>query len=170
MRLKWNPSESSFEAEFQDFQGDLAAVKAAGFKTTGAPGWVWYTQKVGPLDKLRKNRPASGLTILEDALAEYNRLKIEEDKKTALLAELKAAKKESKVDKPGKVEPVPEGQEFGYNCVADTEKTIRIGYVPPVWTGPRCVVCDDPVRFYELQEPPTCLSCEIALEKQPELF
>jgi hypothetical protein len=169
MRIIWNQKESCFEAEFQDFQGDLAAVKAAGFRTTGAPGWVWYTLKVEALDKLRKNRPASGLTILEDALVEYNRLKEQETKKAALLAELKAAKKKTE-PKETKVFVVPHGQEFGYNCVEDSDKKIRIGYVPPEFTGPRCVVCNDEVYFYELQEPPTCLSCELELDKQPELF
>jgi hypothetical protein len=169
MRLKWNPAESCFEAEFQDFQGDLAAVKAAGFRTTGAPGWVWYTLKAEVLDKLRKNRPASGLTIIEDALVEYNRLKEQESKKAALLAELKVEKKKTE-PKETKAYVVPEGQEFGYNSVEDSDKRIRIGYVAPEFTGPRCVVCKGEVYFYEMQEPPTCLSCEVMLDKQEELF
>lgn len=169
MKLKWNPVDYCFEAEFHDFHADLQAVKSAGFKTTGAPDWVWYTPKTGPLDKLRKNRPASGLTILEDALAQYNRIKAEETTKAALLAELKAAKKLVKRDDP--VGAIPDGQEFGYNDVPGAEdKMIRIGYIPPAWTGPVCIICKDPVRFYELQEPPTCLSCEVALDNQPDLF
>lgn len=169
MKLKWNPTEYCFEAEFQDFQNDLAAVKAAGFKTSGPPQWTWYTGKAGPLDKLKKNRPASGLTITDEAFEQYTRLKEEENKKAALLAELKAAKKAKPVeDSP--VEPVPAGQEFGYNCVPDVEKTIHIGYIPPVWTGPVCFVCKDYVYFYERQEPPTCLTCEIMLDNEPELF
>lgn len=171
MRLKWNPGMSYFEAEFQDFQTDLDAVKAAGFKTTGSPDWIWHTQKIGPLDKLRKNRPASGLTILEDALVEYKRIKAQEESKAALLAELKAAKKaiKKKVE-PEAQEPLAEGEYFKSFCVPDSEPTIYIGHIAPPYTGPQCVVCKGPVYFFELQSPPTCMWCEIQLDNSEELF
>ena len=172
MRLKWNPAEACFEAEFQDFQGDLESVKAAGFKTSGPPSWTWYTNKIAVLENLRANRPASGLTILTDALVEYKRIKADADAVTALMAELKAAKKIIKRLKQndGVVIEIPDGAEFGYNCVADSEPTVYVGYVAPTWTGPVCHICRSPVYFYELQNPPTCLSCEIRLDKPPDLF
>ena len=166
MRLKWNSREKCFEAEFQDFQADLAAVKSAGFKTTGPPGWTWYTPKVAVLDKLRKNRPASGLTILEDALVEYQRLKRAEEEKKALLAELK----EKRVVKKESCTPIPEGQIFGYNEVEDCKPVIRVGYVAPIWDGPVCRFCGAPVYFYELLDPPTCIYCEIKLDEVPDMF
>lgn len=169
MRLIWNPKEFCFEAEFQDFQNDLDAVKAAGFKTTGPPDWKWFTFKIAVLEKLRKHRPLSGLTILEDALEHYKRLRKEEDVRAALLAELKQKKKHKPPEKLGDY-AVPEGQEFGYNCVEDIEPTVRIGYIPPVWAGPNCHICNGRVDFYELQSPPTCLYCEKQLDNSEDLF
>lgn len=169
MRLTWNPKEYCFEAEFQDFQNDLAAVKAAGFKTTGPPDWKWFTFKPAVLEKLRKNRPPSGLTIMQDALDQFTRLRKEDADRIALLAELKKSKKA--VKKPeAKLEPLLEGQEFGYNCVEDVKTTFRIGYVAPEWTGLSCHICAGPVYMYEKQEPPTCLWCEKVLDTAPEMF
>jgi hypothetical protein len=169
MRLIWNSKEGCFEAEFQNFQTDLDAVKAAGFKTTGPPEWKWYTCKIEPLDKLRENRPASGLTILEDALDAYNRIKREKAAKDALLAELKAAKKENPNSTGIKL--IYEMCEQGFKCVQVEGAGIgKAEYVPLVWSGPRCVICKDPVYFYEKQEPPTCGWCEGQLDDAPELF
>lgn len=167
MKLVWNKREACFEAEFQDFQSDLLAVKVAGFKTTGKPDWKWFTFKTSVLDKLKENRPASGLTILEDALNHYNRLKEEEKKKEELLKELKRAKKVVKKEEPYQL---PEGRMFGYNEVKDTEPTVRIGYIPPKWEGAVCFICRCPVYFYEKLEPPTCMWCEIVLDNEPKMF
>lgn len=172
LRLTWNPAEHRFEAEFQDFQNDLDCVKLAGFKTTGPPEWTWYTSKIPVLEKLRKNKPPSGLTILLDALDQYKRLRKEEDDRLALLAELKKAKKAVvESNKPvATSEPLKEGQEFGYNYVKDVERTIYIGYVAPEWTGLRCYICNASVLVFELQNPPTCMWCEIQLDNSPDLF
>ena len=90
-----------FEARFsQDFQGDLDAVKAAGFKPdTSSGSWVWHTAKIPVLEKLREKRPASGIAIDNETFEKYKELaaqfeKNEEVKKAAKALE-KARKKES---------------------------------------------------------------------------
>src|SRR6266403_3443547 len=114
MNLRWNGTYRRFEAEFStDFNGDLAAVKAAGFKTDGAPGWIWYTYKAGPLTKLREARPASGLTISSEAREQYTCLWAVEEKNAKLKAELtahnKILKKKLKIEEQeGKAMPIPE--------------------------------------------------------------
>lgn len=174
MKLVWNPKEACFEAVFQDFQNDLNAVKAAGFKTTGPPEWKWFTLKISPLDKLKKNRPASGLTILEDALVEYNRIKEEDAGKAALLAELKAAKKANKRAKKDDLSGYAMCPE-GFMCVCVEPVKLgsdrnRFNYVPPEWTGSHCFICKDTVYPYERQEPATCIYCEIVVDNGPELW
>lgn len=168
MRLVWNKQERSFEAEFQDFKGDLEAVKAAGFKTSGPPSWVWYATKASQLDKLKEKRPAS-LTILEDALLEYQKLKKEEDEKAALLNELKAAKKAVKTalaDQPEE-QSLSSKEWFEYVNTIESSGSEKVEHI---WDGPICSVCNCPVYFYMTQTPPMCLWCEKQLDSEPELF
>jgi hypothetical protein len=168
MKIIWNIAEACFEVQFHDFNVDLEAVKKAGFRTTGPPEWKWYTDKISPLDKLRKNRPASGLSIMQDALDQYTRLKEQDDKKKALLAELKEAKKgEPKRAEKGYTVLCEEG--FGYMPVEPSDPT-KLPYTPPVWTGPICRICSSPVYFYEDQKNKICLYCELQLDNAPDLF
>jgi SNF2 family DNA or RNA helicase len=72
MNITYSQRLGRFEAEFSlDFDGDKAAAKAAGWKFD-RPTWV--TESLSCVNNLRKNRPASGLTITSDAKAEYVRL------------------------------------------------------------------------------------------------
>jgi len=152
-----------FEAEFSDFEGDLAAVKAAGFKTDGPPEWIWYTYKSSPLTKLRTHRPASGLTISAEAREQYTALSPVEENNAKIKVELAKANKELKKTlkedegKTSLVVPVK-----GYIGAEDlppmplSEKH----YVPPPPPETTCIICKAPVYPYELQNPPTCLWCE----------
>lgn len=175
MNLRWNGTHRRFEAEFSsDFQGDLEAVKAAGFKTTGAPEWIWFSQKAAPLTKLRENRPASGLTITAEAREQYTPLAALEAKNAEIKAQLaasnKALKKKLKEEKQEEstTKPLPMKMcEKGYVCFSrgDLPPVILVDYESPKSKTPipdlKCFICGQPVYFYEKQDPPTCLWCEI---------
>src|SRR5271165_5837314 len=96
MNLRY--ANSRFEAEFsQDFQGDLAAVKSAGFKYDSSTGYpVWHTIKMPVLLKLRENRPASGITINPDALEIFKLWKEAHEKNEVIKAEVRKLDKERK--------------------------------------------------------------------------
>src|SRR5580692_4600744 len=86
MRIVWNPKDFCFELEFDkaNFHDDLDKAKSAGFKTTGPPHWIWYSNGIKALKILRENKPASGLTITDEARGEFDRLSLEWDKKEEL--------------------------------------------------------------------------------------
>ena len=162
MNLIWNGTHRRFEAQFEEFQGDLAAVKAAGFKTDGAPEWIWYTCRAGPLTKLRENRPPSGLTISPEARENFTALLSVETKnaetKAQLAAHNKELKKKLKIDDK-EILVIPEK---GYIDASDLpfKPSPVVAYKPPAPPTTLCIVCQDPVYFYEKQDPPTCLWCE----------
>lgn len=169
MNVVWNLTERRFEAVFSsDFQGDLAAVKNVGFRTTGAPSWIWWTDKVTVLNKLRENRPASDLTIDTSALVIYKALNDQFEENQKIKKELARQRKLLKRDKLQEVELAV--TEFGE---IDWSKKWWIGkedlpVIPPYEhkhsiTSPpdlKCRICGSVIYFYELQNPPTCLWCE----------
>ena len=169
MNLRWNGTLRRFEAEFSaDFQGDLAAVKAAGFKTNGAPGWIWHTSKAGPLTKLRTLR-AGLLTISPEARAQYILLAAMDEKNAIVKAQLqkvtKERKKKEKINAPSTEMIVPEK---GYIDASDLPPLSCLvqPYIPPPPPETKCIICGVPVYFYELQNPPVCLWDEkIVLDK-----
>ena len=172
MIISYNETLRRFEAQFTtDFNGDLAAVKAAGFKTDGpTSGWVWHTAKIPVLNKLRENRPASGLEITNEALAVYKVLSERERVNSEAKAKFKEIEKEAK-----KKRKEQEQEEQTTTLFAVPEGKIWIGpedlppkppfvsEIAPIprHTGPWCHVCGQPVYMYELQSPPTCLWCEL---------
>lgn len=175
MNLRWNGTYRRFEAEFStDFQGDLAAVKAAGFKTDGAPEWIWYTYKAGPLTKLRANRPASGLTITPEAREQYTPLVAVEEKNLQLKAQLaehnKTLKKKLKIEEQeGKAMPIPTKGYIDASDLPPLPPVARL-FTPPPPPDMKCIICAAPVYFYEKQDPPTCLWCEkIVLDNATEV-
>lgn len=170
MHLKWNPYDRRFEAALGSggFKADLEAVKAAGFKTDGAPSWVWYSLKAMPLKWLRENRPPV-LTIDAEARAEYERLLPVEENNARLKAELQVHKKALKktLDKEKRQDALVtlDIPEKGYISAEDlppippSEKQ----YVPPPPPDVLCFVCRVPVYPYEYEEGtpnPTCLWCQ----------
>lgn len=117
MNIRWNPSERRFEAEFSsDFQGDLEAVKLSKFHTSGPPNWIWYAPPPGlkALSRLRLNRPASGLTINEDALAIYQPMAVQEEKNAEIKKQLADIKKKRKKEEKeiAKSDWLPPGKEY----------------------------------------------------------
>jgi hypothetical protein len=176
MNLNWNAARQYFEAEFSsDFQGDLAAVKAVGFKTSGPPSWVWYSIKAEPLNKLRENRPASGLTITAEAKAQFaalHALEVSNAKVKAELAEhTKALKKKLKAEEEQVTHAVHIPPK-GYIGTSDLPPLLSVckQFIPPDKPTTLCIICADPIYFYEKQDPPTCLWCEkIVLDNSTEV-
>lgn len=171
MNIRWNADERRFEAEFSsDFNGDLSALKTVGFGTDGPPTWVWHTHKIAVLNKLRENRPASGLTITPEALEIYKPLALQEEKNSAVRKELAKAKKEAKKERKqneqeavGQVTFAGLTEEKWWLDASDLSPLppFKPTYtIPPAPAGPLCVVCNQIVYFYEKQDPPTCLWCE----------
>lgn len=172
MRIRYNEAMRRFEAEFtSDFNGDLSAVKEAGFKTDGpTSGWIWWTAKIPVLNKLRENKPASGLTITDEAYNVYVVLAERERKNAEAKAEFqkldKVAKKERKQKEQEEATTslfsIPEGK-LWLDAEDLPPKSPFVSSLPkPVAIqGPKCHVCGETVAFYELQDPPTCLWCEM---------
>ncbi len=157
MRITWNESESSFEAELDrsNFHDDLDKVKNAGFKTTGPPLWKWHTQKVNPLRAIRENRPLN-LFITTEALEQFQKKDKEQTEKDVLIAQYKEAKKKLDGPKPKRrVQKSLNPQETHY-------KVPYVKYAPPLPPPILCIFCCDPVYdIYEKVEPlSVCLWCE----------
>jgi len=177
MNLRWNGTYRRFEAEFStDFQGDLVAVKAAGFKTDGPPEWVWYSYKAEPLTKLRENRPQSGLTITPDAREQFAALTAVEAKNAEIKAQLaahnKELKKKLKIISNEKTSILKMCAE-GYMCISVEDLPPKPPYQnakAPPWTGPVCVVCSSPLLSFERHNPNVCTWCEkIVLDNATEV-
>ena len=161
MRITWNPLESRFEGEEICVPSDIPFVRSAKWRTDGPPKWIWWCLKAGQLEALRKAKPPSGLRITPAALEKFKELKEIEDKNAAVMAELKAARKAQK--KEVRLEEVD--SDFVTYGGQDGESRIWSKPVVPPPPDLLCHVCRSPVYFYEMQEPPTCLDCEIFPEK-----
>jgi hypothetical protein len=177
MNIRYNTQTGSFDVEFStDFHGDLAAVKAAGFRYDGASR-VWYTNKLAVLNKLRENKPASGLTIAEDAYQAYLRLSEIEAKNAEVRKQFAPIKEEQ--DKAKKIRkkkeihdlvyiavkiPPKPGQDFDYIGAEDLPPMppFEKAYVPSTPPLTMCLTCYQPTYFYEL--PNLCLWCAISLD------
>jgi hypothetical protein len=168
VNLRWDATFRRFIAEFSsDFQGDLAAVKAAGFKPdTSSGSWVWWTGKAAPLTKLRENRPASGLTITSEAKEQYAPLAAMEAKNTELKAEIAKANKELK--KKLKQSADSSMPEKGYIDASDLPPLppLENPYVRPPQdpNAPRCIVCKGLLELFlygdDEPHPLACLWCQ----------
>lgn len=184
MNIIYNSAYGRFEAQFStDFQGDLAAVKAAGFKCDGPPSWSWWTVKLASLNKLRENKPISGLTINESAFQQYTHLSEIEAKNEEARAKFAPIKEEQKKAKKQRkreeqigrtyhkvVIPHKPGELYDFISVEDLPLMESKWKAPErsPWTGPRCVKCQQPVYIeYEKVEPvPICLWCEAEIDRQ----
>jgi hypothetical protein len=173
VNIRYNQILRRFEAEFsQDFQGDLSAVKSAGFKPdTSSGAWIWATQKAAVLNKIRKNKPASGLTITEEAYAAYLPLAETEEKNLEVKKLMKKAQKEAK-KKPVLNADVPD-HDCGEHCWIGPKDVPALppyvsSYVPSPLPDLRCFVCSTPVyEEYMLTEPfPVCLWCEFQIDEK----
>lgn len=180
MNLVYNSTARRFEAVFEgNFQDDLAAVKGAGFKPDTSTGaWVWHTNKIPNLNRLRENKPKSGLTIDVAALDVYKQQAdawAQQEVVRKQLAEFrKKAKKAFKEAQQTANTPKSEG-----DCPMDGslppclfegkewKPPAYTKFIPPVHEGPFCINCKQPVYFYEIQKPfAICIWCEKALNIQ----
>lgn len=181
MNIRYNAALRRYEAEFtSDFEGDYSSVKAAGFKTDGPPGWIWHTAKIPILNKLRENKPTSGLTITPEALEVYKVEAARYEQKAELKKKFSVLEKQAKKERKQKEQEaattslfeIPEGR-FWIGPEDLPPKPPFVSEIAPrvPHAGPHCVVCGQPVYFYELQDPPTCLWCEMhpkkVLDKEP---
>jgi len=176
VRIIYNQIQNLFIAEFSsDFAGDLAAVKAAGFRTFGAPLWVWYAPPPGikALNYLREHRPASDLTISDEAYAVYEPLAAvwakNEEIKQALAEAKKQAKKErvevEQEEATTAVFAIPEGKMWIGPEDLPPKPPFESDFKRPKPPVLKCSICGQPIFFYELQQPPMCLFCEKSLDK-----
>ena len=176
MRIIWSDIEQAFQAELtpgDQWRADMEAAKDAGFKTQGPPQWTWQTQKASVLNKLRKNRPASGLTLTEVALQHYKSISEKEEKKAEIKKAFETAKKAAdKVSDDPKISGltpmlIPAGKDW----ISKEDLPPFIPKVKPFIFGPlpnlTCFICEDLVYFYERTYPtPVCLWCELENEKK----
>lgn len=159
MRIIWNSTESRFDAELTPgelWRDDMDAVRSAGFKTTGAPNWIWNAHKASALNKLRSKPPKSGLTISELALEKYNFLNDQDTRKQELKKEFLRQKKlhDSRDTWAEYDDP-----ETGLRCkiVAPAETKFVMEYVPPAAPDLSCFMCGAPLYLFDLDD--TCLWC-----------
>lgn len=169
MRITW--TNNRFEAELTPgelWRDDKDAIQNAGFRTDGPPDWTWFTQKASTLNKLRDNKPKSGLSITELALEKYQSLNKQDEEKAALKKQFEQAKKQA-------AKSVEDTNEYyvddstGITCikVKPGNKLQYTKYVPPAVPEERCMICDDPIYFFESEN--ICLSCEKDLDIQPKV-
>jgi hypothetical protein len=151
MRIIWNSKDNQFELQFDSnyFRDDLDAAKAAGFRTTGPPSWIWYTTRLKCLKYLQKHQPASGIKIAQDALAKFSQLVTEGKEKQALL---KDAKKRQKAIRPQFKQSEPEQR---YEVPFKP-------FEPPSPPDVRCTFCFQPVydMLEQIEPVPVCMWCE----------
>jgi hypothetical protein len=135
MRILWNENEKQFEAQLtkgEMWQADQAAASDAGFRTAGPPAWIWRATRAAVLDKLKTNRPASGLTITKEALDAYNRLRAIEDRDAELK---KFAKEQKKLQKKEQEHRQIESEREPGDEVEPEYEVRHYRKVPEYWKG-----------------------------------
>jgi hypothetical protein len=168
MLIDYDPARHVFVAQFsQDFHGDLDAVKTAKFMTTGAPDWIWFAPPPGlpALERIRKNKPASGLTITDAAYAIYEQLAAAKLKNDEIKKLMKKAQKEAKQIS------IPDAilDEKWWDKESPPPEPFVSPYPPSPPADYECFVCKGPIygSALDLLEPwPICLWCEKQLDEQ----
>jgi hypothetical protein len=161
MRIVWDDQQNRFLAELtpgEQWRDDKDSIQAAGFQTDGPPDWQWYTNKASTLNKLRENRPKSGLVLTEVALQKYQQINQKEEQKAALKKQFKQAQKQAK-----KFEKFPEpetyfDEEIGVTCLVVKSKPSsfvqsKIQFASNLF----CIVCGEPVYYPDYDD--ICLDC-----------
>jgi hypothetical protein len=172
VNIAWNSVVKVFVAEFSfDFAADLEAVKAAGFRPLGIPPpWIWHAPPPGvkALNRLRANKPASGLSINSDALAIYQPMAEQEEKNEAIrkqVVDLKKKVKKEKKESEKATPKIPEGKMWiGPEDLPPMPKFTH-AFVPSPPPDLKCFVCQQPVYPYEYPDIPMCLWCAKTSEK-----
>jgi hypothetical protein len=169
MRIVWNNEHSVFVAEFSDFQSDLEEVKKAGFRPLGTPPpWIWHAPPPGikALNRLRDQKPKSGLVITETALQKYKPLQQQQVEKDNLRKQFKSAQKIAK-----KTEVCEDTRdtyidtETGIICIvvkpSDTKFTWD--HIKPSEPKEKCLACDCGL-YLPLDGKTFCMFCEKELD------
>lgn len=167
MRIYWNESKNVFAAEFHDFQSDLEAVKLAGFRTFGPPEWIWYAPSPGvkALNRLRENKPQSGLALTEHAFNKYKLASEKLEQKDALKKQFKdAQKKANKESKDPDISGLTDIiiPEKGYIDASDLPE-FKSTWNKPVFIKPDfiCIVCGDWLYLPFPDYPDICSWCDM---------
>ena len=152
MRIIWD--NNRFQAELtpgENWRNDLDCVKSAKFITDGAEsGWIWYTTRVVPIDKLKKDRPLSGLVLTELAFKKYTELSRKQQEKEELKKQFKKEqKKANKKAKESEVElPTYVDEETGITCILVSPPAERFKSMYPKVDYsklPKCMICEEPL-------------------------
>lgn len=158
MNIRYNKTARCFEAEFSpDFNGDLAAVKAAKFQYNGS---VWQAdfKKVA---RLREKKPASGLTITPEALEIYKPWSEQNAKNEEVKKQFQQVKKTLKKEE-SLSSWLPQGKEYlGREDLTPAIYNLEAHVSIPTPTE-RCTSCQDPIYFYEYAD--LCLTCSKELD------
>src|ERR1700676_2235437 len=165
MRIIWNIEENWFQAELtpgDNWRDDMESVKKAGFKTTGEPLWLLHASKASALNKLRDGKPKSGLVITEVALANYKLLNDQETKKQELKKLFEKGKVAARRDFAGSKTKEYEENGLTSFVVEQKDSGFVSKYVKPTPPKENCLVCEDPLYFYEYNN--ICIWCKIELD------
>lgn len=173
MRIIWDEFNNRFTAELspgENWREDMEAAKLSGFRTTGPPDWPWYASKASVLNKLRENKPKSGLVLTEVAFQKYKLINDKEQTKLSLRKEFKQAQKKAK--KESKDPEISGLRDFivpekGYIDSTDLPPLVST-WTFPVFPKPDvyCFVCEAPLYLPFPDYPDICLWCEkIKLDK-----
>jgi hypothetical protein len=168
MRILWN--NDRFEAELTPgdlWRNDKDSIQAVGFRTEGPPSWTWFTNKAANLNKLRENKPQSGLVLTQLALQKYQEINKQEEEKAALKKQFDLCKKEAgkvaKKELAKKDDYEYYADDTGITCIvvkaAEPIQMMHKFVRPSDLANARCLICDDPLYFYEAKN--ICLFCEI---------
>jgi hypothetical protein len=180
MLITYNPTDHRFELVLQSgptWQAEMESAKVAGFKCDGPPSWTWATSKALIVAKLKEHRPAI-LEITPQALEEFNKLISQEQENQKIIDQVKELKKEQR-KKEKKAERIEElltsiptywqGKDQIGREDLPAELIERLSKKTMLTIGKSsdklCEYCKAPVYFYEKQDPPTCLHCEVEYEQ-----
>jgi hypothetical protein len=180
MLITYNTTEHRFELSLLSgapWQAEMDLAKQAGFKCDGPPSWTWATSKALIVAKLKEHRPTV-LEITPQALEEFNKLIHQEQENQKIIDQVKELKKEQR-KKEKKAERVEElltsipaywqGKDQIGREDLPQELIERLSKRTMLTIGKSsntlCQYCHEPVYFYEKQDPPTCISCELDFEQ-----
>jgi hypothetical protein len=179
--ITYNPNEHRFELVLQSgapWQAEMQLAQSAGFKCDGPPSWTWATMKALTVAKLKENRPAI-LEITPQALEEFNKLISQEQENQKIIDQVKELKKEQR-KREKKQERIEElltsiptywqgkdeiGVEDLPQSVIERARKREIVLDKSITPDLKCQYCHEPIYYYETQEPPTCIWCEVAYDE-----
>jgi hypothetical protein len=174
----------------ENWQTDKDAAQSAGFKTDGPPAWIWHVSTASALALLKKALPSGITITREalDAYNHLQQVEQKNAELKAYIKEQKKLQKKAQehtkieaqredIEEGCKLEPAYEPQHYhampeywkGKDEITRADlpadivvRSLQHEPIPQrrAEMTARCVMCNDPIYFYEKQDPPTCLWCE----------